>query len=345
MASFDVFKQDAFSMFELSSAVLANPWKPGFLGSLNLFTPKPIDTTAAAIEIKQGVLNLIPTSKRGAPLAEGQLEKRDVYYQETVRIAKGHTIQASAIQNVRAFGSTTELQAVMNVVADRLNGPTGLIAQVEYTWEYMRLGAIQGIVADADGSPLVNWFTVMGVSQPPEIAFDLENASPAPGAVRKVCTGVVRGIMRALGGLWLPQQSYIMALCGDNFWDDITAHPEVRQTYLNYQAAAELRNTLAYEQFNYGGITWVNYRGSDDASTIAVPTDTCKFVPVNVPGLFDVAFAPSESLSYVNTPGQSLYSMLIVDDERQMWVRPEVYSYPLFICTRPAALWRGKKGA
>jgi hypothetical protein len=345
MAGFDVFKWNAFSMFELSSAVNANPYRPGYLGSLNLFTPKPIDTTAAAIEIKNGILNLIQTSPRGGAIAEGQLEKRDLYHVETSRIAKGQTIQAAAIQNVRAFGSTSELQSVMNLLADRLNGPTGLIAQVEYTWENMRLGAIQGIVADADGTVLVNWFDKFGVAQSAEINFDLANAQPASGAVRKLCSGVVRGVQRALGGLWLAQQSYILALCGDNFWDDLTAHPEIRQTYLNTQQAAELRGGIAFESFQYGGITWVNYRGSDDGTTLAIGSDKVKFVPVNVPGLFDVAFAPSESLPFVNTPGLPMYSMLLIDDDRQQWVRPEVYSYPLFICTRPAALFRGKRTA
>lgn len=342
MAGFDIFNADPFTMVELTGAVNANPYKPGFLGSLGLFTPKPISTTAAAIEIKNGTLNLIPTTPRGAPLAEGQSEKRTIFYESTVRIAKGQTIMADEVQNVRAFGSMSELDGVARLVADRLNGPTGLIAQVEYTWEHMRLGAVQGIVTDADGSTLVNWFTKLGVSAPSEIDFDLDNLTPVSGAVRKACTGVVRGVQRALGGLWLPN-SYLLGLCGDNFWDDLTAHAEVRQTYLNTQAAADLRGGLAFESFSYGGITWMNYRGSDDGSTVAIGTDKAKFVPVNVPGLFDVAQAPSESLPFVNTQGLPLYSMLVMDDERQMWVRPEVYSYPLHICTRPQSLYSARR--
>lgn len=343
MAAFDIFNSKAFSMIEMTSASNLNPYRPGFLGSLNLFTPKPISTLAAAIELKDGTLNLIKTTPRGAPLGEGAMEKRNIYYRETVRIAKGHTIMSDEIQSVRAFGSTSELQSMIGVVADRLNGPTGLIAQVEYTWENMRLGAIQGIVLDSDASELVNWFTVLGVSQPSEVDWDLDNASPASGAVRKLCTSTLRGVQRALGGLWLPGSSYLIGLCGDAFWDDLTAHAEVRQTYLNYTAASDLRAPLAFETLNYGGITWINYRGSDDNSTVAIGTDKAKFVPVNVPGLFDVAFSPCESMTYVNTPGKPLYSMMILDDDREMWARPEVYSYPLFICTRPAALFRGKR--
>jgi hypothetical protein len=343
MASFDIFNDRAFSMVQMTSQVNSNPYRPGYLGSLNLFTPKPIATTAAVIELLDGTLNLIKTTPRGAPLEEGQREKRNLYYRETVRLAKGHTIMSDEIQSVRAFGSESELESMMSVIADRLNGPTGLIAQMEYTWENMRLGAVQGIVLDSDGSELVNWFTVLGVSQPTEIDFDLDNATPASGALRKVCDSVSRGVQRALGDLWLEGSSYVLGLCDDAFWDDLNAHPEVRETVKNFPAALELRGPTAFRQMEFGGIVWRNYRGSDDNSTVAIPANKVKFVPVNVPGLFDVAYAPSESMPFVNTRGRPLYSMIILDDKRQTFARPEVYSYPLFICTRPAALFRGKR--
>jgi len=343
MAGLDIFNAKAFSMVEMTAAVNKTPYKPGFLGSLNLFAPKPIRTTAAAIELKDGTLNLIQTSPRGAPLEEGKRDKRNIYYRETVRIAKGYTIQASEVQNVRAFGSETELESVMEVVADALNGPTGLIAQVEYTWENMRLGAVQGIVTDADGSTIVDWYSVLGVSQPAEIDFDLDNANPAEGALRKRCDDVTRKAQRELGGLWLEGSSYLMALCGDAFWDDLNAHPEVRDWQKNWPAAVGLRERTAWRQMDFGGIVWRNYRGSDDNSTVAVPADKAKFVPVNVPGLFEVAYAPSESLPFVNTKGLPLYSMIVLDKDRQMWARPEVYSYPLHICTRPGSLFRARR--
>jgi Phage major capsid protein E len=343
MPTLDIFNGKAFSMVELTTAVNKNPYKPGFIGSLNLFDDKPIRTTAAAIELKDGALNLIQTSERGAPLEEGENEKRNIYYQPTVRIAKGRTIMADEVQSVRSFGSETELMQVMQLVTDQLNGPTGLIAEVEMTWENMRLGAVQGIVTDADSSVLVDWSSVFGVSLPTEIDFDLDNATPASGAVRKQCSKVTRGVRRALGGLWVTGQSRIVGLCGDNFWDDITAHKEVRETFLGTQQAADLRRDIAFESFRYGGIEFVNYQGTDDNTTVAIGVDKCKFVPIGVPGLFERALSPAETMTYVNTPGLPMYAMTIVDRERDMWVRPEVYSYPLFICTRPAALHSARR--
>jgi len=114
-----------------------------------------------------------------------------------------------------------------------------LIAQVEYTWEHMRLGAIQGIVTDANGDTLVNWFDLLNQSAPSEIDFDLDNASPTSGAVRKKCNELTRAVLRAIGGLWLPGSSYLLALCGDVFWDNLTAPTKSSQTYFEHLRSRE----------------------------------------------------------------------------------------------------------
>ncbi|MCW5648355.1 MAG: major capsid protein [Ramlibacter sp.] len=345
MAHMDIFKSKPFQMVDLSAAVQRAPYRPRMLGMLNLFTPKRVRTTVVSVERKGGTLSLIQTSERGAPLAEGEREKRDIRDFRTVRIAKGHTLHASEIQNIRAFGSDSELQSVQNEVAQILNGETGLRASVELTHENMRLGAIQGIVTDADGGVLFNWFTAFGISQPSEIDFDLDNASPESGIVRTKCNEVIRAMKRASEGAWIDGSTRAMALCGDAFFDALTGHSEVRQTYLNQAEASELRNNVgqAFSSLTYGGITFTNYRGTDDNSTVAVGTDKCKFFPVDAPGAFQVGYSPAEFLPFVNTPGQDVYALIVPDKDREAWVRPEVYSYPLYMCTRPGMLQRAKR--
>jgi hypothetical protein len=345
MATIDIFKNRAFGMVELSAAVQRAPYVPKMLGGLNIFMPKRARTTTVAIERKGGTLALIQTSERGAPLSEGEREKRDIRDFRTVRIARGHTLTAAEIQDIRAFGSETELQQVQNEIADIMDGATGLRSVIELKKEHMRLGAVQGIVTDADGSVIRNWFTEFGISQPAEVDFDLDAASPASGVVRKACNGIVRAMIRASEGAWVEGQSTVMGLCGDAFWDDLTAHKEVRETYLNQVAAQELRNGVgtAFGTFKYGDITFVNYRGTDDNSTVAIGTDKCKFFPVGAPGAFIEAYSPAEFFPLANQPGQDIYAMIIVDDDRQAWVRPEMYSYLLPICTRPGMLQRAKR--
>ncbi len=337
MASMDVFSGRAFSTVELTGALNRNPYLPTFLGSQNIFEPKPVRAVTVAIEQTGGTLSLIQTSERGAPLQQQDRDTRDIRDFRTVRIAKGDTLHAYEIEGIRAVGSDSELMQVQTEVAGRL---TKLNNDVELTMENMRLGAIQGVVLNADGSTIRNWYTEWGIAQPTEIDFELDVATTD---VRAKCNSVVRAMMRASGGAWITGRTEVHALAGDNFFDNLTGHANVRETWLNQQAAAELRQGNAYSTFYYGGITWHNYRGTDDGSTVAVGTDLVKFYPVNAPGVFQVAQSPGETFDFVNTPGQRVYSMLVPDRERNAWVKPEVYAYPLHICTRPGMLQRAKR--
>lgn len=56
-----------------------------------------------AIEEKGGVLSLIKTSLRGAPIEEGKGESRRMRHFDTLRVARGKTLYASSVQNIRAF--------------------------------------------------------------------------------------------------------------------------------------------------------------------------------------------------------------------------------------------------
>ena len=340
MASMDIFEADGFSAMSMTAALNNQPFLPSLLGDMQLFTPKPITTDTVAIEQIDGTLGLIQTDKRGAPPAARGTDKRTVRNLNTVRIAKQDTVRASEIQSIRAFGSETELMQVQTVVARK---QSALLRDVGLTHEHHRLGAIQGIVLDADGSTIVNLFTEFGVTQATEIDFDLDNASPASGAVRKKCAAVVRAMLRASKGSWVPGQTRVAALCGDAFWDDLIAHPEVRETYLGQQEAAALRGAAAWETLDYGGITFTNYRGTDDNSTVAIGTDKCRFFPVGAVDVFEVALSPAESFDFVNTPGLPVYGWQVPDRDRNMYVDLEVYSYPLFYCTKPLMLQRAKR--
>ena len=345
MADIGIFNHSAFGMSELSTAIQAAPYIPRLLGNMGIFTPKPLRTTMMTIENKGGVLSLIQTSERGAPIEEGEREKRTVRHFETSRIARGKTLYAAELQNIRAYGTTSELQAVQNEVADIMNGKTGLRSAVELTHENMRLGAVQGKLLDADGTEIFDWYGEFGIAQPAEINFDFASATADGGVIRKKCNDVVRKMIKGSQGAWLPGQTYAVGLCGDNFFDDLTQNKETRSTFLGQQEATDLRNSVgqAFGQFRYGEILFINYRGTDDGSKVAVGTDKCQFFPVNAPDAFAVGFSPAEFLPFVNTPGQDVYALIVQDKDRQAWVRPEVYSYPLHICTRPGMLQRAKR--
>jgi Phage major capsid protein E len=339
MVSLDVFNQDPFQTIQMTTAIEKVPFLPSALGDLKIFTPTPIRTKALMVEERDGVLSLIQTSARGTPPArERTTEQRKVRYFEVPRIAEGDTVYANELEAIREFGTESELMQVQTEVARRLAGPTGIMRNVEYTWENMRLAAIQGELLDADGSTLYNWYTEFGITPPAAFAFNL--AANTEFSLRPICNQVVRAVARNSKGAFTPV-SQVYALCGDTFWDEFTNHQDVVRTYYNWQAAAELRKGQAFEAMYYGGIYWFNYRGSDDATTIAINTDQAKFFPVNAPGLFEVAWAPADRMEFINTLGKPMYVYPIMDRDRNQWWRQEVYSFPLFICKRPEVLQSG----
>ncbi len=338
MASMDIFNNSAFSMTSLTGAIQKVGYKPQLLGQLGIFDPMPVRTRSIFVDRRENALTLIPTSPTGAPPKELEVDPRNAVPLKTTRLAKGFTLYAEEIQGIRAFGSETEFAQVQ---AEYLRRMAMVRDDMELTHEYHRLGALQGLLLDADGTSVIyNYFTEFGVTETPAVDFDLDNANPAPGAIRLKAASVIRSMARSAGGAFTPGTS-IHALVGDAFYDALITHPEVEKTYLNWAAAADLRTDKTWQAFTYAGITWHNYRGTDDNSTVAIDPDEAKFFPVGARDVFKKAMAPAEFGPYINTAGQDTYAMNIPDRDRQAWTRGELYSYPLYFVQRPDVLRKG----
>jgi len=338
----DIFNNDAFSSTEMLDTVDSMEFKPSLLGTMGIFTAKPVRTESVAIESRDGGLALVQTSQRGSPIEQATAQKRKLRNFSTTRIAKGDRISASELAFLRGHGETEQVVMLQEELARRMNGPAGLMDQVDYTMENMRLGAIQGLVKDADGTTIIDWFSEFGISAPSEIAFNM--AAMTEGDLRTQCTKITRSMRKASGGSWATG-TRIHALCGDNFWDELVALAEVRQVYLNRGDSKYVENGGAYESLTYGGIVWENYQGSDDGTTVGIHTDKVRFFPVNAPGAFLEVFSPGEQFEQIGQMGQIAYPMIVRDLARDAYVDLELYTYPLHVCTRPAMLLSAKRGA
>jgi hypothetical protein len=290
-------------MFQLTSTVERIPYQPTLLGDMNIFNPNPIRTKALGVEERDGVLVLIQTSQRGAPVnSERTTEKRKMRYFEVPRITQGDTIHADEIQGIRAFGEETELMQVQAEVARRLAGPTGLIANIGYTWENMRLGAVQGLLLDADGSTLYNWFDEFGFAAPAEVAFNLA-AGNAANSLRPIINGIVRGDGPRGQGRH-PADGRVVGALRRRFYDLFTNHPDVIRTFLNWSDARRhpRRPGRGLLDLRVRRVDWINYRGSDDNSTIKIADDKVKFFPNAPRRLRAGAWRPATRASSSSTP-------------------------------------------
>ncbi|MFT0890997.1 major capsid protein [Pseudochelatococcus sp. G4_1912] len=344
----DIFATNpAFSVTSLTDAVNEIAVRPGRLGQLGLFSATSVTTLTISLERIGDTIQLVAPSPRGAPGEVRDLPKRSIESLSIPHFQRDWSVVADEVQGIRAYGSETALQTVQGIVGQKI---AVNVADLDLTDEYSRIGAIQGIVTYKGGETL-NLFNKFGVSQPAEEDFDLDNANPDEGILRKKCVAFIRKTRAALGGVPF---SYLHAFVGDNFFDDLLSHPEVRETYKGWSEAQILResyigkNRADNPMFEFGGIVWENYGAitnednGDDGALLGIQTNSAKFVPVGVPGLFRTYYAPADYIETVNTLGQRLYA--------KQWpmqngkgIHGEVQTNALHIVTRPGALLRAKR--
>lgn len=331
MAGFDIFNSDAFSTVSMSQAVERVETVPEELGKAGLFVPNPVRSKTVAVERRDTTLSIIQTSQRGEPPKTKGKFKRSITDIRTHRICETIRITADELQFIRQMGDEEAIVAVQTELARYLSGPNGLIADVEATWENHRLGAIQSLLKDADGTNLNDYASIFGITKPTKIALDLDVSDA--GVLRGLVEGsITRPFRKAAKGL---RYTGLTAYCDDSFWDRLMKNPEIYATYLQHQDARELRNSTLEKEFSFAGVTWKEYFGSDDGTSVALPANDCVFVPDGPSGMFEVAWSPGETFEDVGQLGRPIYIAIVPDMERNMWVDMDVYSYPLFINKRP----------
>lgn len=331
----NVFQGEAFQLMSLTSAINNIPHKPGRIGALGVFQEKGIRTTKASIEERDGVLYLVPSMPRGAPSTPHPVGGRRLREVATVHLPVRSTIYAASLQDVRRFGSETDLQVIQEVVNEKLGE---IRRSLEATIEWQRLGALKGRVLDADGSEILDLFSLFDVAQPTEVDFDLDNASPAPGAVRAKCSQIIRAMEDELGE---QQLGGVHALTGSAFFDALVDHPEIREAYQRWNAGEALRERTARRSFFYAGIMFEEYRGKVGATQF-VDTDKAHFFPTGTDGVFMTVFSPGNFIDQVNGVGLPIYARSVPDTAAR-WVAIVAESNPLSYCTRPRTLIQGKR--
>lgn len=337
----DIFNNNAFSTTRLTQAINELTYAPGRVGELGLFDEESVDVTTIAVEKKGDILVLVPPTPRGGPGITLDKEKRDLRPLIIPHFEINDAIYAEEVQGVRAFGQERALETVVGKVSNRL---VTHVRSHAVTEEFSRMGAITGIVTYADSSTL-DLFSEFGVTAETEIDFDLDNATPAEGVLRKKCAAVVRQVSDILGGIPF---NGLHALVGDNFFDDLLAHKEVRETFKGWSEAQILRdgyigpNRSSYGIFEFGGIVWENYRGATISGKTFIDSNKCQIFPTGVAGLFKSVRAPADYEDTVNTMGERMYArQYAMPNGKGRHLDSQTNS--LHYCSRPKTLIKGKR--
>lgn len=327
MAEITIFEDEAFTVDALLGVINEDHVVPGQIAAANLFEERGVSSTVVQIEKDGMTLQLVEAKPRGAP---GQIviaDKRSLIPFNTVHLPQVFQILADEIQNIRAVGSRTELQSAQSVVARRLEKCR---RQIDLTHEFQRIGAIKGLVLDADGeSVLIDIFQRFDIKRPKAFSMELNNPDTD---VSVKCIEVLDRQEDALGSV---TSTGAHAYCGKVYWEKFISQASVRDTYKNWEAAAFLRGDRR-QGFEFGGIYWERYRGKHGDKPF-VNDASAYVVPEGVPELFITAFAPADYMETANTEGLPYYSKL----ERMRFdkgVEGEAQSNPLHLCTRPLSV-------
>ena len=337
--SMAVFNGEAFTNAAMIVALDQRPYIPNQLYTIMGFRPVRVNTDVVFLGRKNGRISLIRTTERGAPIEMQTPKSKDLRPFKIPRLAKGDQLFAHELANLSPWPGETEEETVARRIDEM---QTDLLDDLSLTEEFHQMGALGGILYDSDGSVITNYYTEFGVSVPADIDLGLDDDTATIGELReKIATLIVMPIARASGAGNSPRFR-VNSLAGDDFWFKLTGHPALEKTYLNQAAAAELREETLWESFRFAGVTFYHYRGTDDGTTISVPTSKAKFFPVGVPGMFQHVIGPcNEMFETMNQDGKRYYPLLVRDKDRDQWVQPEIYSYPLFFNGRPDLVLTG----
>jgi hypothetical protein len=347
-----IFNDDAFALESMVAAINNVDHVPGRVGELVFAgVGEGINTTTATIESRSESLTLIQTSERGAPAPQNKEDKSNLRAVNIPQIKLEETIGAHRVQNVRAFGSTSALRGAQSVVNQEL---AKMGRRHDMTIEHHRLGALKGQILDADGSTvLTDLFTLFGITNdntatgggatdasPKVFDFKLDSLTidSADDNVRYNAAQVTRFMKRSVKTV-VPSGAKIWALCGDNFFDYLLEHPSFKAAFQNTDAArANLGDSFVHGAFEFAGIVWENYQGTDDNSTVAIGINEARIFYTGVPGLYAEYFAPADFMETVNTIGLPRYAKLATDTEFNRWVKLHTQQNPLPLCLRPKTL-------
>lgn len=319
------FESDDFSVLSMTEAINTLEIVPSRIGAMNLFKGGGITTTTVGIEQLNNELKLIPTAARGTMPEYKTSQKRNLRAIAVPHLPKNDTIMAESVQNVRAFGSENALEAVSSVVNQRL---LELKQEHELTWEYHRVGALQGAIMDADGTTeIVNLFTEFGVTR-----LDVNWDTTSNTGLKTACIALRRLIETALN--MLPYSS-IQVMCGEDFWDQLLTQAETRDAYNRFQDNSFGRDSNS-EPFRYSQIDFWEMRGKVGNIPLVPEAEGAAF-PMTNANIYRQAFAPAPFMETVNTVGKPYYAK---QEPMKFGMGTELHtnSNPLFLVTKPQVL-------
>lgn len=324
----DVFETDAYNVISMTDSINKLPFVPTRLGGMGLFKESGITTRTVVVEEKDGHIALLQTAQPGTIGTTAARPKQKIRTFRVPHIPHGDTVLAEDVQGVRVFGKANETEGVITVVNERL---VEMRQSHETTKEFHRAKAIQGLLIDADGTVIYDFWNEFGLIEQ-TVDFLLGTSSTD---IRALCLEVAEKVEDALGAT---PYDHIHAMCGKTWFSSFIGHTLVRDAFSRFKDGEFLRNDPR-RGFEFAGIVFEVYRGVVSGQTF-VDNGVARFFPVGSPGLFRVHNAPANFIEAINTIGRPIYAKQ-ARMKFDMGIEIHTQSNPFTYCTRPFCLVKG----
>lgn len=312
--------RDYFIREELTRALAQAPYTPGHLGAMGIFESMPLSSTLFAVEVETKDAGRVLTAMpRGAPRQQMRLDKRVVHtFGVTNQYGDEGAVMADEVLGARVAGVSGAREIIENRRARVVNK---LRRTIDRTHEKLRMACLLSPATTEFGAA-ADGVTIAVQSDATKLRQEIFNKLTLP-------------IEAELDGL---THTGIHVLCSDGYWADLIEAKSIKETYLNYQAAAELRGAVV-EQFVFGGVTWMRYRGTSDCK---IPNNEARAIPTGVSDVFWQCFAPNDTIESVGSGalGQPYYmgSKALVDSQGTKGYEISIVSHARMLCGRPKVI-------
>lgn len=323
--------QMSFSLSEMTAAINILPNQYGRINQLGLFPISGIATRTFLVDEQDGALSILRAYPVGAPAPYPRDDSRRVRSFVIPHFPIDDVVKPEEIAGIRSFGGS-QLETIANRMNEKLQRHRN---HHDQTLEYLRVGALKGIVMDGTGQVLLNLFTEYGITQT-TINFPF---SVVGTNVRELAMLIMRTMEDNLQGEIM---SGVRVLVSPEFMNALTRHSSVEAAYANHQGAQQMMGGDLRAGFTFGGITFEEYRGvgsppGGGTPIRFIPASEGYAFPLGTSNSFRTIAAPADFNETVNTIGIPYYAKAA---ERIMQRGYDLHSQSnvLPICLRPKLL-------
>lgn len=296
-----------------------------------LFGAEGVATTTVIIDQVEDDLVVLPEVVRGSPASRAKGETIKQLPLIIPHIPHEDYLMPEDIQDKRYPGQI----GPDTLTRKRAKKMESLRRKHAQTLEWLRMGAIKGLIVGGSGNTIYNLYTEFGVSQETQDYALTTDATDVPGKIRATKRFIENNVFAGM------MVSSFYCYCSPEFFDALVTHPNVVRAYQYYASRQEPLRNDTRRGFLYQGVMFEEYNANitllDGTAKKFIDTGEAYMFAKDVPDLFMTYFAPANRLSYVNTEGQEIYLFEYPDPEDR-FIKMYSESNPLPICRRPQSI-------